>query len=77
MFTEVEALIMGLVEKTSIVDGVVNVVFEITVKMQSGVVGSMVDSEGVVMPVVGTSVVPWPFNEEGRIVVLSGVVVVD
>ena len=76
MVTEVEDLIMAVV-KTSIVDGVVNVVIEIAVEMLLGVMGLMVDSKDVVMPVVETPVVPWLFNEEGRIVVLSGAVFVD
>ena len=76
LVTEVEDLIMAVV-KTSIVDGVVNVVIEIAVEMLLGVMGLMVDSKDVVMPVVETPVVPWLFNEEGRIVVLSGAVFVD
>ena len=76
MVPKVEDLIMVVV-KTSIVDGVVNVVIEIAVEILFGTVGWMVDCKGVVMPVVETSVVPSLFNEEGRIVVLSGTVAVD
>ena len=66
-----------VVVKTSIVGGVVNMVIEIAVEMLSGAEGLIVDSKGVVMSVVETSVAPWVFNEEGRIVELSGAVVVD
>ena len=57
MVTEVEDLIMVVV-KTSIVYGVVNVVIEIAVEIRLCDVGLMVDSKGVVMLVVETSVVP-------------------
>ena len=66
-----------VVVETSIIDEEVIVVIEIEVEMLLAAVGLMVDSKGVVMSVLDTTVVPWPFNEEGRIVVLSGVVVVD
>ena len=76
MFIEVEDFIIVVV-KTSIIDGVVTVIIDIAVETLLGAEVLMVESKGVVMPVVETSVVPWLFHEEGRIVVLSGAVVVD
>ena len=76
MFIEVEDFIIVVV-KTSIIDGVVTVIIDIAVEMLLGAVVLMVDSKGVVIPVVENSVVSRPFHEEGRIAVLSGAVVVD
>ena len=76
MVTEVEDLIMVVVE-TSIVYEVVNVVIEIAVDILLDDVGLMVDSKGLVTSEVETSVVPWLFIKEGRIVVLSRAEVVD
>ena len=59
------------------VEDLIVVVVEIAVEILLGTVGLMVDSKDVVMPVVETSVVPSLFNDEGRIVVLSGTVAVD
>lgn len=74
--SEVEDLIMVVVE-TCVVDVVNNVVFGTTVEVRLGLMGMMVDTKGVVMTVVETSVVSWLFKEEGIIVVSPGAVVVS